>query len=226
MKQFTKEQQVKFWDSHDAPFKADMVSDTVLDLSKKYIGKKVLDVGGGSGALLRAFKKRFKGRKMVSVDIAPNSKDVIQGDCTDLEFKDRSFDALFCLDVIEHLSDTDLTKCLKEANRVLKKGGHGIFTTMFREKLKVSEVTCPDCGSRFHKKGHCQVFDQKRVKSIFKENGFNIVKMRTLNLGLLSNFKISASIMYLFGIDRFLFKKLSLLNTDMFIVVKKVRNPK
>jgi hypothetical protein len=54
---------------------------------------------------------------------------------------------------------------LKEINRVLLDGGYLIGTVPFNENLLSSQVVCPDCGKLFHKWGHHQSFDLKRLVS-------------------------------------------------------------
>ncbi len=169
MKQFNKTEQQRYWSGvEDPPFKAELISGVVLSLAKFYIGKNAIDVGAGSGALLRSFQEKYKNkRRIVGIDLVPKSEDVQQGDCTNLQFEDGSFDTCFVTDVIEHMSDSDLSKCLNEANRVLKIGGHGVFTTLNNERLNEATVTCPECGCKFHRTGHCQVFDEARIRTLF-----------------------------------------------------------
>ncbi len=225
MKQFDRNEQDKFWATQKPPYKGDLVSEVTLALAKWYIGKNVIDIGAGSGALVKSFRRKYKdSRSIMGVDISPKSEEIRQGDCTNLQFEDKAFDTCFATDLIEHLSDADLGKCLDEVNRILKIGGHGVFNTINNENLRKSMVTCPECGCTFHRTGHCQVFDEDRIRSLFSDKGFRLVKIRKLNLGYMSMFRFFASLFYFLHLDR-LFND-PLLTSDMFFVVRKEKDLK
>jgi SAM-dependent methyltransferase len=225
MKQFDRTQQDKFWATQTPPYKGDLVSEATMSLAKRYIGKNAIDIGAGSGALMKSFQRRYKDtRSIVGVDISPKSEEIQQGDCTNLQFEDGSFDTCFATDLIEHLSDSDLEKCLNEINRILKINGYGVINTINNENLRKAMVTCPECGCTFHRTGHCQVFDEDRVKSLFSDKGFRVVKLKKLNLGYLSMFKSLATLFYFLHLERLF--KVGLLTKDMFFVVRKVKDLK
>ena len=101
-------------------------------------GDKILDVGCGSGIWLDRLRQQF-GVDGVGVDISTNSlKDAahassediafVGGDISHLPFKDGFFDAVFSLDVLEHVVEQDL--CLREMVRVLKPGGRLLLWTL------------------------------------------------------------------------------------------------
>lgn len=52
------------------------------------------------------------------------------GDATSLEFEDRTFDKVMCLDVIEHIEDD--RKVMAEIFRVMKDGGKAVISTPFK----------------------------------------------------------------------------------------------
>jgi SAM-dependent methyltransferase len=192
-------------------------------MAGRYIGKNAIDIGAGSGALMRAFRQKYKDKKSIlGIDISPKSEEIQQGECTNLQFADGSFDTCFATDLIEHLSDMDLDKFLNEANRILKMNGYGIFNTINNENFIKAMVTCPECGCTFHRTGHCQVFDEARIRTLFTGKGFKVVKMRKLNLGYVSMFKFFGSLFYFLRLERLF--KVELLTRDMFFVVRKEKN--
>ncbi len=197
VKQFDRNQQLKFWKGNSEPLKGASIADVVLAFSRRYTGEKSIDIGAGSGALIKRFRQMFRTREIVGIDLVPGSPEVSSGDCTSTGYPDKSFDTLFCTDVIEHLSDEDLEACLSEANRILKKGGYGIFTTINNENLEGSMVVCPDCGLRFHRWGHCQVFDPGRIRSLFSSKGFIVVRMKIAKLGFLQKYGLPARMFYM-----------------------------
>lgn len=100
-------------------------------LLKKYLPKnkklKILDVGCGPGAAL-LYLSRFG--DVIGVDLSDEALKfagkrgkVKKADITSLPFKDASFDAVACLDVLYHVWVKDNNKALLEIKRVLKLGG-------------------------------------------------------------------------------------------------------
>ncbi|NGM82568.1 methyltransferase domain-containing protein [Paenibacillus sp. 7124] len=113
---------------------------TTVHILDKYISKdhQILDVGAGTG--IYSFYYAEKGQPVVSTDLSPKHVEIIQDkitsggysnmiaertDATDLsKFEPGSFDAVFCLGPMYHLTDqTDQRKCISECLRVLRPGG-------------------------------------------------------------------------------------------------------
>lgn len=108
-------------------------------------GMRVLDVGCGRGEILIHCAK--KGAEAVGIDYASaaiklaeqalsrqpetiqKKIKLIQKDICYLPFSDESFDRIFFLDVIEHLTAEQEERVLREIKRVLKKGGFLILHT-------------------------------------------------------------------------------------------------
>jgi SAM-dependent methyltransferase len=96
-------------------------------------GKKVLDIGCGSGWIARlAIDRGFIitamdiSRKVIEENIFYQKTsnieyDIIQGSATKIPFPDQLFDSVIMTEVLEHLPDPELA--LKEIYRVLKAGG-------------------------------------------------------------------------------------------------------
>jgi ubiquinone/menaquinone biosynthesis C-methylase UbiE len=112
-------------------------------LSKiNFSNKSVLDIGCGRGEVL-VYSLTKGAKKAVGIDYSNTavdiSKDTISTsdlpegkksagyvynmDAKSLNFPDESFDIAVLLDVIEHLYDWELKKCLSEVHRVLKPNG-------------------------------------------------------------------------------------------------------
>lgn len=82
---------------------------------KKFLnGKTVLEIGSFDDYL----KKAVKNKKILCTDIIPK-KNVIKQDVENLTFKDKSFDNVLCLEVLEHTKNP--VKAIKELERVTKK---------------------------------------------------------------------------------------------------------
>ncbi len=221
MKSITRKEQITLWKKGKQHYKGDIIAKTVLTISKDYIGQNCIDIGSGSGALLKEFNKTNKEKKIIGIDLVPKTKEILKRDCTNTKFEASIFDTLFCTDVIEHLNDEDLKKFSREANRIMGNGGYGIFTTINNENLEEQKVTCPKCEYEFHRWGHCQRFNEQKVIKIFKEKGFKIVEIKELNLNLLSRHPVKMKLFYFTGANNFF--NFNFPTSDLFFVAKKVK---
>lgn len=104
-------------------------------------GKKIIDAGAGE----LQYRKFCSHLKYVSQDFAQydgsgdgnglqtstwdNSKLDIISDITSIPVKDKSFDAIMCIEVLEHIPEP--IKALSEFSRILKKDGKLILTAPF-----------------------------------------------------------------------------------------------
>lgn len=82
---------------------------------KKFLnGKTILEIGSSDDCL----KKIVKNKKVVCTDITPR-KGVTKQDAENLTFKDKSFDNVLCMEVLEHTKNP--IKAINELKRVTKK---------------------------------------------------------------------------------------------------------
>lgn len=104
------------------------------DLAAK---SRILDVGCGSGTLLKLLGAKFPDAELSGVEVseqacqiaAPEIRSVIScGDIVQLapQFEPASFDLLVCSEVLEHVDDPELV--MQTAAKLLKVGGIAIFT--------------------------------------------------------------------------------------------------
>jgi len=91
--------------------------------------KEILDVGCGTGAIL---KQLGNPEKNVGIDVAPEAlsfcrqrglNNVRQGDIGALPFADASFDAVICSSVLYHQWVSDIPGAAREMHRILRPGG-------------------------------------------------------------------------------------------------------
>lgn len=111
-----------------------LIKSTLRKCSLNWLGKeRILDIGCGTGAILRLLREFGIAYGVeLSMDAIQflKKRDLKLLVCSDasqsIPFKDSSFSAITCLDVLEHLDD-DLA-LLNEMLRVCKPGGHIVLT--------------------------------------------------------------------------------------------------
>lgn len=94
---------------------------------ENYAYLKVLDIGCGNKPYLNLFNTNSKVKEYIGCDIVQSSNKSVDVICeaTALMFSEGEFDVVFSSQTIEHVAD--FQQMLKEANRVLKSGGHIIL---------------------------------------------------------------------------------------------------
>ena len=144
-------------------------------------GRRLLDVGCGSGELLRRMEER--GWAVTGVEPDPvaaegaraNGLDVRDGMLADAEFPDERFDAIVLSHVIEHVHDP--IELLRECGRVLRPGGTLVIMT-------------PNLSSVGHRKfgadwrgleppRHLHVFSVEALSACIERVGLAVSNVRT-----------------------------------------------
>lgn len=115
----------------------------VLKKIQQFNGHDILDIGCGGGFLSNAMA--LNGHNVTGIDLSPSSLKVaadhdlsgsvnyIVANAYHLPFEDETFDVVSAMDFLEHVEDPFLV--IKEASRVLKKGGIFIFHTFNRNVI-------------------------------------------------------------------------------------------
>ena len=92
-------------------------------------GSKILGVGAGGQARILVDKHTRNRGSFIEIDIDPARKPDLVADICDLPFPDSSFDAVFMLEVLEHVPDQ--VAAAREVQRVLKKDGFLFLSVPF-----------------------------------------------------------------------------------------------
>jgi ubiquinone/menaquinone biosynthesis C-methylase UbiE len=138
----------------------DLLDDLEVDLALPYLrGKEVLEVGCGTGLLLRRFAAEAS--RAVGVDLSPGmlagargrGLEVREGSATALPFDDASFDVTVSFKTLAHVPD--LPRALAEMARVTRAGGvmivelYNPWSLRRATKLFVREGGARDVHTRF-----------------------------------------------------------------------------
>lgn len=164
----------------------------------------VLDVGCADGVFSNVIFKATQAKRFVGVDIvktsidwakkhwAPNKKmKFVVGDAHKLNFPSNSFDAVFCLEALEHV--TEPIQVLKEFRRVMKKDGYGVFLVPSDNDLfKVVWWLWLHFYPRgwVWKETHIQTYRNNYLPIVAKKAGFKIEIDKKFNLGMLHLVKV------------------------------------
>lgn len=194
------ERDKKLWDFHELENRE---SFALAQPRLKFLAKqvcslkqsgKVIDIGFGNGFFFEALYSRNKNFKLYGLDLSKNNVQLTQkemrklnintelksGSIDSAPFQNDYFDIVVASEVLEHLDDSMLQKGLLEISRILKPGGYFLATVPANEKLQDLLCYCPKCGYSFHRWGHKQSFNEKKLKTIFIEQNFQIKNIKHL----------------------------------------------
>lgn len=166
---------------------------------------KILDIGCADGMFSKVILDKAKAKELIGLDVLKTSvvwankhwkhtgkMNFLVGDAHDLKkFKSGSFDAVFALEVLEHVHRP--LEALKEIKRVLKKGGYGVFLVP-SESLLFRTIWF--FWLHFYPRGwvwrdtHIQTFRNSYLPKICQKAGFLIEQDKKFNLGMLHVVKV------------------------------------
>ncbi|MBI5413853.1 class I SAM-dependent methyltransferase [Candidatus Peregrinibacteria bacterium] len=191
---WTPENVTRFWDFtsqfHELYFTYQF-GDLIVDKLKKYFGSAhtVLDYGCGTGDIIPHLLRL--GVDVTGIDFSPESVELVNNKfnnephfrgafCLDEVLKkNEKFDAIMLVEVIEHLDDEYLDRTFEDIKKLIAKDGILIVTTPNDEKLKDSEVFCPQCEHSFHRWQHVRSWNVNTLPDYLKKKGFNVVESFT-----------------------------------------------
>lgn len=164
----------------------------------------VLDVGCADGVFSNIIFKSTNAKKFIGLDVVKSSikwaknhwkknkkMKFIVGDAHDLPFSKNTFDAVFCLEALEHVAEP--VKVFKEFQRVMKKDGYGVFLVPSDNDLfKIVWWL----WLHFYPRGwvwretHIQTYRNNYLPIAAKKAGFKIEIDKKFNLGMLHLIKV------------------------------------
>ena len=174
-----------------------------------------LDIGCGSGTFVSLLENNFS----VGIDISEKQIEYANENygtsnknffCfkDEIPFKDNEFDSISIIELIEHLSDTQIQNLFHQVNRVLKKGGKVYITTPNYFSLwPILEYFLNKVSKVSYEHQHINKFNFLNCKKIIDEEKFSICKKKSfLHLSpFLAFFSFKFSIFFS-RIERIIFK--------------------
>jgi len=163
---------------------------------------KIIDIGCGEGELVEHFAKQ--GWNITGLDLNYSSKYVKQANALNTKLKTK-FDVVICSDIIEHLDISKHTKLIVELKRLLKKGGLLIFGAPNLAHLasRISFLLTGKFIRTAKPEYHPGDRPLEEYLQLLKNNGFKIIKIQTLPLGVPPFIQGKISVKYTAIIYRF-----------------------
>lgn len=156
--------------------------------------KRILDVGCGEAYFLKRLSKD-KSRELYGIDVSKKNLDFAKklvphgnfsiADASKLKFKDSYFDCVLFLEVLDHLPN--YVYSLKEAKRVLKKGGCVVMSFPDSSSVRwrtIWNIWTRTFGSQWHEK-HVHEMNSVHIKSTLKKLGYKDIVERRAFFGLI-----------------------------------------
>ncbi|WP_256081988.1 class I SAM-dependent methyltransferase [Massilia sp. YIM B04103] len=131
-------------------------------------GRSALDIGARDGHFSLLMADRFE--EVTALDLThPNIPHprvrCIKGNAARMQFADRTFDFVFCAEVLEHLPIAILQKACQEMARVVS--DRILIGVPYKQDTRVGRTTCYSCGKRNPPWGHVNAFDEQRIAKLF-----------------------------------------------------------
>jgi 2-polyprenyl-3-methyl-5-hydroxy-6-metoxy-1,4-benzoquinol methylase len=105
------------------------------------------------------------------------------------------FEAVFLTEVVEHLYDAELAKCLGTIRNILAPRGFLLLTTPNDEDRSLQFIMSPETGHVFHRWQHVRSWTADSLSCTIGANGFNVVHVEAMDFAThLSAFRRSDSL--------------------------------
>lgn len=112
-------------------------------------GNRVLDIGAYNGT----FAKMVRGCEVIGIDTEPKGEGVMKATVTHLPFKDKAFNYVVAMEILEHLDNEELGMAMDEIVRVAR---DAVIISVPLDEVPLGE-------------GHKQRFSRSRVVQLLPE---------------------------------------------------------
>ena len=137
----------------------------------------LLDVGCGNGLFLKHLSEmkersfeRLCGTDRSKTALACVQAERVRASIDLLPFSTDEFDAVSCLEVLEHLPQTTFIGALNEISRVAHR--YILVSVPYNENLRMSLTECSKCCTRFNPHYHLRTFSRAAMHHLFDDKGF------------------------------------------------------
>lgn len=141
--------------------------------------RKVLDIGAGHG-FVEELLSRNKNIKIFGNDISIAAVKALKSKFTgeflkesvySMKYRKKSFDAIFMLEVLEHISPSKVFDVLRKIREMLREKGSFILSVPTNEGLD---------NKKDNLSGHVRTYTENLIRAELEIAGFKIIKLRTL----------------------------------------------
>ena len=156
---------------------------------------KILDIGCADGTATKFILEQSKADLIIGVDVLQSSVDYakkrfkssklkfLMADAEKLPFEKNQFEAVFCLDSIEHFFEPE--KVIREMRRVLKKDGYLVILVHTKSLLfRIIWFFWENTKGWVWKGTHIRKFSAEQLKKLIKNAGFEMIVERRFLLGM------------------------------------------
>jgi ubiquinone/menaquinone biosynthesis C-methylase UbiE len=128
----------------------------------------IIDVGCGNGIITNELAKTWDVTGLDSSEAALQQVtcQTIQASAMDIPLPSGNFDLVLSSEMLEHLTDDELSEAVSELKRLSRK--YLMISVPNREHLEDSFSLCPTCSYVFNACHHVQSFSKKRLEELLK----------------------------------------------------------
>jgi SAM-dependent methyltransferase len=179
----------EYWrDAAGSAVEADPLTPSRLAIFARHVRApaRVLDAGCGSGRTTEALRRA--GYDAVGVELSHTALSLAPAAAfprircavdAPLPFRDATFDAVYCAEVLEHLFDPALA--VSELHRVLRPGGKIVASVPFHGRLKNLLIAAAAFDTHFDPRGqHIRFFSRRTFRKLFEGAGFRAIASRPI----------------------------------------------
>jgi SAM-dependent methyltransferase len=142
-------------------------------------GGAILEIGCGNGGFLRAVHARRPDVRCAGVDLVDVGVDGIpgfaffHGQLEDVDLGGRTFDVVYCSNLIEHVPDP--RRFLARAAAALAPGG--VIYGVTPDHLSLDRYLMGRYWAGYHYPRHTFVFDHKNLRTLLERSGYEVLKL-------------------------------------------------
>jgi len=195
--EWTAERISRFWDwqaQYPDVYFTYQFGPAIVGFLKGYLGRsrRVLDYGCGVGYLLPhlcACVPEVYGADPSKESVARTNDRLVETPSfkgafliEELRARRLVFDAVLCVEVVEHLDDAALATVFTDIRSLLAPGGVAVFSTPNNEDLSKSMIISPATGEIFHRWQHLRSWDHNTLPASLRAAGFDVVEVVETNM--------------------------------------------